>query len=371
MFLRYLKCGSGSFASGSHPARRGALPSGNLSRPEEFVESHDCIAIIQGMNLSGFDLNLLKVLDALLTEGSTVAAGRKVGLSQPAVSAALNRLRHAFADPLFVRVGQRLEATDRARQLTVPVRTILDSAEVLLSGPGSFDPACAERVFKLSGSDYFSEMLMPELARRLSQTAPGIRVQMVDLVPDNHVQAIEHHRVDLALTPVAVFPDWAAHQRVFRSAFVVVARAGHARLAHAGVTAGSAVPLDLYCGLQHILFSQEGKLKGMGDAALDRIGRTRHVAMTMPSFLGICRAVSDSDMIALIPKPLADRVAGEMGLSVHPAPMPVDLAEIHMVWHKRSSTSPAHQWLRAIVADILRPCDVDAAGRDHRHREHQ
>lgn len=88
------------------------------------------------MNLSGFDLNLLKVLDALLTEGSTVAAGRKVGLSQPAVSAALNRLRHAFADPLFVRVGQRLEATDRARQLTVPVRTILDSTELLLSGPG-------------------------------------------------------------------------------------------------------------------------------------------------------------------------------------------------------------------------------------------
>jgi DNA-binding transcriptional LysR family regulator len=325
-----------------------------------FVELNDYILEIHLMNLYGFDFNLLKVLDALLTEGSTVGAARKVGLSQPAVSSSLNRLRHALGDLLFVRVGQKLEATDRAREMAAPVRAILEGTEMILSGPIRFDPGQASLAFKLSGSDYFAEMLMPELAKRLFQSAPGIRVQMVDLVPDNHIQTVEQYQVDLALTPLSSFPEWLAHQQVFRSAFAVVARERHPRLASAGVKPGNTIPVDLYCELPHILFSQEGKLRGMGDVALARIGRARHVAMTMPSFLGICRAVSESDMLALIPHALAERLSKKLNLSLYQPPMAVDLAEIHMIWHKRASNNPAHRWLRSLVADILRSSDFEA-----------
>ncbi len=125
------------------------------------------------MNMAKFDLNLLRVLDALLHEGSTVRAGARIGLSQPAVSAALGRLRHALGDELFLRHGQGLEPTDYARSLEIPLRKALDGLEALLSGPDNFDPATATLTFKLSGSDFFAEMLMPVLADQVSRDRAG------------------------------------------------------------------------------------------------------------------------------------------------------------------------------------------------------
>ena len=128
------------------------------------------------MNIASFDLNLLTVLDALLREGSTVRAGERIGLSQPAVSAALGRLRHALGDELFVRRGQGLEPTDYARSLVVPVREVLDAVVGVLAG-SRFEPGTSDAVFRLSGSDFFAEMLMPALAERLSREAPPGRGQ--------------------------------------------------------------------------------------------------------------------------------------------------------------------------------------------------
>ena len=111
------------------------------------------------MNMSAFDLNLLRVLDAMLREGSTVKAGARIGLSQPAVSSALGRLRQALGDELFVRQGKGMEPTDYARSLAIPLREMLDAMEALLWGAGEFDPGKAAQSFKLSGSDFFAEML--------------------------------------------------------------------------------------------------------------------------------------------------------------------------------------------------------------------
>lgn len=136
------------------------------------------------VNLATFDLNLLRVLDALLREGSTVRAGERIGLSQPAVSAALNRLRAALDDELFFRQGQGLAATDYARSLEEPLAMVLASIEALLARPGAFDAASSEASFRISGSDFFAEMLMPRLGERLLRLAPSMRVHLVDLVPD-------------------------------------------------------------------------------------------------------------------------------------------------------------------------------------------
>lgn len=306
------------------------------------------------MNLANFDLNLLRVLDALLREQSTVRAGKRVGLSQPAVSSALGRLRHLLNDPLFVREGQRIVPTAYAASLELPLRRILDDLESLLSGAEDFDPARVEQTFKLSGSDFFAEMLMPPLASVLSRVAPGVRVQLVDLVPDSYVESLEKNGIDLAFLPdEGAFPAWSDSVSAFCSPFVMIARKGHPALEHAGVKPGDIVPVDLFCDLGHVVFSPEGRLKAMGDAALARIGRERRVAMTMPVFGGICSAVSDSDFVALLPAQFARKMATRLGLAIYAPPMPIAPAAIHMVWHRRNTTHPAHRWLREMVLALL------------------
>jgi DNA-binding transcriptional LysR family regulator len=309
------------------------------------------------MNFATFDLNLMRVLDALLHEGSTVRAGEKLHLSQSAVSGALSRLRHALDDDLFVRRGNRLVPTDYAAALALPLREELERLENLLSRPKRFDPARAQEVFRISGSDFFAEILMPALGERLRRLAPGIRVQLVDLVPYSYIDSIEQYRADLALIPQQEIPPWAECEPLFVSSFSVIARRGHPELEKAGLKPGDTVPMDLFCSLGHVVFSPEGRLQAMGDAALARVGRTRDVVMTLPVFSGVCRAVGGSDLVSLVPHQLGERLADELGLALYRPPMDVTPAQIVGVWHRRSTGNPAHAWMRALVFELLRPLD--------------
>lgn len=309
------------------------------------------------MNFRTFDLNLLRVLDALLSTRSTTRAGQQLGMSQPAVSAALSRLRHALGDPLFIRQGRQLVPTDYAGGLHAPLRDLLGQTEALLAGQPDFDPGAATDSLTLSGSDFYAELLMPRLARHLSHVAPGMRVQLVDLVPDNYVQSVGQSAVDMAILPATPTPDWVEERRLHSSHFLAVARADHPEIATAAIAPGAVLPLDLFCSLQHALFSPEGKLHGLGDAALARIGRARQVTMTLPVFSGVLNAVSQSDLIALIPHQLAESVAPRLGLSLYHPPIPVGPVEIMMVWHKRASTAPAHRWLRDQIAMLMATLD--------------
>lgn len=306
-------------------------------------------------NLSGFDLNLLRVLDALLRDPSTTRAAQRVGLSQPAVSSALRRLRLSLGDELFFRCGQKLEATEFARSLELPLRDVLDRTERLLAGPEQFDPLTADTRIRISGSDFFAELLMPQLAERLRVLAPGMKVHLVDLVPDNNVDTLERYEVDIALLPALPLPDWIDSHPVFQSEYMVIARRGHPRITRTGLGPGAVLPLDLYCDLSHVLFSPEGNPQAMGDAALAQIGRSRNVVMTLPFFSGVYRAVAGSDLIALLPEQLARHVAPDAGLALYRPPIVVDPARIIMIWHRRFRSSPPHLWLREQIAEILAP----------------
>jgi len=182
------------------------------------------IVYIDGMNLRTLDLNLLRVLSALLAEQSTVRAAARVGLSQSAVSAALGRLRAALDDPLFVRQGQRIVPTDFAQSLEVPLKSILDDLEALLLRHAEFDPSGVAQSFKVAASDFFAVMLMPRLADILTRRAPQMQAQLVDLLPNSYVGILEREGVDLALVPKTEFPTWSEHQVLFQSRFVMIAR---------------------------------------------------------------------------------------------------------------------------------------------------
>ncbi|MCF6219477.1 MAG: LysR family transcriptional regulator [Robiginitomaculum sp.] len=304
-------------------------------------------------NLNAFDLNLLRVLDALLQERSTVKAGKRVGLSQPAVSAALSRLRLSLGDELFFRSGKAFEPTQFALSLEIPLRNLLAQMEELISGSDAFDPAVSDARLCISGADYFAELLMPVLTERLQATAPSMRTHLVNLVPGEPFKALTLYDVDLVLNPEMDLPGWAEHQRVLKSEFCVIARSGHPRLADAGVKPGSVIPIDLFCDINHVLFSTDGKRRAQGDVALKRVGRERRVMMTLPVFSGVYRVIAGSDMIALLPSALARHVAPSIGLDIFLPPVNVPSVQIVMAWHRRMNADPAHKWLRQQIAEIL------------------
>lgn len=308
------------------------------------------------MNFATFDLNLLRVLDALLREGSATRAGARLGLSQSAVSNALGRLRHALGDPLFLRRGNGLVPTDFAAALADPLREELNRLEGLLSPPAAFDPRSATGRFKIAGSDFFADLLMPRLGALLSREAPSMVAHLVDLVPQDYIASLESYDADLALIPDTDLPDWIAREPLFLSSFSVIARAGHPALA--GLDDGAQMPLDRFCACGHVLFSPEGNVSAMGDAALARLGRTRRVVMTLPVFSGVCRVVADSDLIALVPTQMAHARAAAGGLRVLAPPMEVPAARIVGIWHRRSDQTPMARWMRRQVFDLLRALEI-------------
>ena len=214
------------------------------------------------MSFAAFDLNLLRVFDALMRERSVTRAGELIGLSQPAVSNALARLRHALSDELFVRRGNDMVPTPRAEALAERVREALAQVEQALYKDSRFDPASAERIFTLMGADFFSTLLMPDLAERIASAAPRIALRMVDSALGDVERLLRENVIDVALERPLDMPEWISRRLLFPSPFAVIAARNHEALAKAGIAPGAAIPLDLYCALPHAIRSIDGSMGG-------------------------------------------------------------------------------------------------------------
>ncbi len=308
---------------------------------------------IKPMNLSSFDLNLLKVLDAMFREGTTTAAARRVGLSQPAVSAALSRLRGKLNDPLFIREGQRLVPTDFALSLQTPLQEALTLIDTVLDGPAEFDPAKANMTFRMSGSDFFSELLFPPLIKRLRQTAPGISLQLVDLVFSSTLDAIEKFDIDMAFWPRIATPVALTSQDLMTSDFVTCAPRGHTRLQRAGIHDGDPIPVDLFCDLDHAHFAPDPAMVTQIDLALAKIGRARRIVASAPTFSGVYRAVADAGLIGYLPRQMANAYNREGKITLHPMPLPTETNYLTMIWHNRMTHKASHKWMRAQISEIM------------------
>ncbi|MER2510493.1 LysR family transcriptional regulator [Amaricoccus sp.] len=304
------------------------------------------------MNLLTFDLNLLKVLDALLRERSTVRAGERIGLSQPAVSAALARLRAAFGDPLLVRDGQSMRPTEFALELMAPVAALLAETGRLLARP-AFDPAVAARTFRVTGADFFSEMLLPALMADLQRSAPRVMVRFGEPPGPQSFDELHEGRVDLLLLPEAPFPRWVDHRRVLRAAFVLVARRDHPMLDAAGIGPARAMPIELYGRLRHAVFKVIDSGPELDAAALSAAGIDREIALSVTTFSAVWRAAAASDLVGIIPRRMAAKVAGPAGLVLHPLPFPLPRARLCMAWHRRDTAAGDHAWLRDKLAEHL------------------
>ncbi|TAZ46824.1 LysR family transcriptional regulator [Rhizobium ruizarguesonis] len=308
------------------------------------------------MNLSAFDLNLLKVLDALLRERSTVRAGERVGLSQPAVSAALGRLRAAFGDPLLMRDGQQMRPTEFALALVLPLTQLLEDSSRLLN-PASFDPVSAVQTFRIAASDFFTEMMLPGLMANLEQRAPGISLRYTDSLSLQTMDDLREARLDLILLPAGNFSPWVDWRPIFHASYVVVARQDHPVLRQHGVTPAAAMPVELYCSLRHAAFRVIEMAPDRETAALAALGLQREVVLSVPTFTAVLRSVAATNLVGIVPRRMAVKVATAEGLAIHPLPFALPPTLLAMIWHRRNSASRPHAWLRDQVSEILTSLD--------------
>ena len=311
---------------------------------------------ITAMNFASFDLNLLRAYDALMRERSVTRAGEIIGLSQPAVSNALNRLRHALKDELFVRRGNDMVPTPYAEALAERVRDALAQIEQAIAGDATFDPATAERIFTLYGADFFSSLTMPVLSERISSVAPGIALRLLESATGEVERLLRDNVIDVALERPVPVPEWASSQPLFQSRFVIVAARNHAAIRKARVRPGGKLPMRLFCQLPHALRSFDGSMSGMVDAALHKVGKTRRVMLVLPHFHSVAVAVAQSqELIAALPHQTAEAAAKNLGLSIYLPPVEVPAQELRMYWHRRHDRSPPHRWLREQVMATIKP----------------
>lgn len=305
------------------------------------------------MNFASLDLNLLRVFDAMMSELSTVRAGERIGLSQPAVSSALGRLRAVLSDDLFVREGNRMIPTPRALELREPVRQALAGVEEAFAIVTAFDPSTASRSFMLIGSDYFSTLLVPSLAARIMREAPSLTLQMIDHPSGEVFGMLSDGRCDVVIDRALETPEWIGSRKLFRSWLVCIARREHPFLVGRGIRPGETIPADAFCAMPQVLRSADGSKVGTIDPALARMGLSRRVMLTVPHFQAVALAVAASDLLGSIPVHFAQLVADRLELDVFMPPMPSPAMDVTMYWHRRFDRDAGNAWLRDQIANVL------------------
>jgi DNA-binding transcriptional LysR family regulator len=302
---------------------------------------------IHGMNISGLNLNLLPVLDALLAERSVSRAGARLGLSQPAVSNALAQLRAVLNDPLFVRRPGGMEPTERALALAGPLRAALAAIEKGLEPPAPFDPARTKARFTIVTNDFVAFVMLPRLLERISREAPGVHLQIRAWQEHRVPPDLERGEADLMLGFYPSLPPAHRNQPLFVDRFLWVARQGHPRVK-------GKLPLSLYTKLQHVLVSHQPDARGAYDEVLSARGLTREVVLRVSHFLLVPFVLVSTDYVAALSELVARPFAKILPLQlIEPAIRP-PTAEVQMVWHDRTDASAGHAWLRGVVAEISR-----------------
>ena len=296
------------------------------------------------MDASKVDLNLLVALDALLAERNVTRAARRLGLSQPALSAQLARLRDLFGDPLFLPAQRGVTPTARALELEGPVRRALDQVHDVLARGRGFDPATADLTVAIACSDYVQVAAITALVLDLRVRAPKLRLAIRQLDGSLLDRQMEAGVIDLAvMTPSTAAPALRT-RRLFHERYVTIARRQHPDVK-------GKLTLDDFVALEHVVVSPRGGgFGGPVDTALGKLGRTRRIAVSAASFLFVPELVARSDLIATVPERLVRERAER--LQVLKPPLPIEGFAIGLVWHERTHRHPAHRWVRERVRTL-------------------
>lgn len=301
------------------------------------------------MNLQTIDLNLLLVFEALMSERNVTRAARRLGLSQPAMSNALTRLRRTFDDQLFVRTPAGMVPTAAAQSLSAHILTALAQLRSALEEKRAFDPAASDQTFHLLANDYAEILLLPVLLRALNKQSSHVRLRFHrprNLFEPPAVTALKDS-FDLA---VGFYPESLAldssirSEKLWEEKNVCIASQNHSLLR-------GKISLRQYAEADHVAVFYKDEGQGVIDSLLAQKGFARNSALQVPHFASVPFAVAGSDLIATIPERLAMTFQKQLKLQVLPVPLNLPPFRLAMLWHERFHNDPAHQWLRSLILE--------------------
>jgi DNA-binding transcriptional LysR family regulator len=297
------------------------------------------------MNVQGLDLNLLRVFDTVLRDRSVTMAARHLGLTQPAVSNALARLRAQFEDALFVRTAMGMDATPFARELSEPVRQALALLESALAhGPG-FDPATSTRAFRFYMSDLGQIEFLPPLVERAQRVAPGVRLEAVALEVEDISDALAAGALDLAVGFLPGLGPPVRRQPLFRDPYVCLMRADHPDI-------DKTLTKKKFLAASHALVSYRGGHRVI-EEALERAGLARKITLRVPHFTVVPMVLERSDLILILPRKVARVYERQGRFKFLPPPVPIPPADVAAHWHERFERDPGNRWLRETIAELF------------------
>jgi DNA-binding transcriptional LysR family regulator len=301
------------------------------------------------VSFRALDLNLLKVFEALMTEGTVTRAAQKLSLTQPTVSNALRRLRDTFDDPLFVRSGAGIKPTRRALDLWEPLAASLHAIRDTLDAE-RFDALRSTASLSIAMSDYVASIVVPRLAARLSRAAPSMQIHAIPNTLVDFVPVLADNRADFAISVYneeVQRPAFLKSRALWSPDFVCVMRAGHP------LDRADRIPLKKFLAARHVDVSLAGKTLPSYDVFLRSRGLKRNLVASVNHYAAAYDVVRRSDLIAVLP--WSQELEPERMAGLHHAPVPLEAPPrvIELFWHQRHESSALHQWLKNVVLGLF------------------
>lgn len=317
--------------------------------------------MLNQIDLSRVDLNLLVLFAIVLEERHVGQAAARLNLSPSAVSHGLGRLRRLLNDPLFLRTPKGVVPTERAIELAEPIADILARARSVISTAVPFDPATSMRRFTIGAPDGISAVFLPPLLAELRRHAPGIDISVRQILPPRAIRTfdevwepvladIEARAMDVAVVPAEEVPARFVARTLYKEDFVIAMRVGH--------PFGKDPTLDAFCRMQHLVVSLTGDAHGFVDDFLAEHGRSRRVALTVPNFMSALAVLAETDIIAALPRRFVSVHGPCFGVVGAEAPLPLVHSRIRAVCSSAALMDAGVAWMFDLLRKAVQPTDA-------------
>lgn len=298
------------------------------------------------MNINEFDLNLLMVFDAVLAEGGISRAAERLGLSQPAVSNALARMRVATGDRLFVRLANGMAPTPYAQRIAEPICQALATIRTSLAENRGFDAATSERSFGIYLTDLGEVYFLPRLLAHLNRVAPQVHIRTLPMPAEAAQDALKSGEVDLAIGNLPDFRAGFYQQRLFHDHYVCVVRRDHPLI-------GTQVTLDQFAAASHAIGTPAGTGHGIIERTLMEHGLQHRIVLQVQNFLVLPNIIAATDLLAIVPHSVGIQLSRYNDIKLLPVPIPIPSFDIKQCWHERFHDDEGNRWLRQQFAELF------------------
>ena len=292
-----------------------------------------------------YDLNLLPIFIALMEERNVTRAAERVGMTQPALSNALARLRLMLQDQLFVRERYGIQPTPVALELAPAIADALAQLDDAVLGQQAFDPSRAERLFTIAPNGYVEFVLVPAIVARLQQVAPGIKLRLTPYGNDLVETGVVSGTTALVLGRIVDPPDNLVVQHLMDEGLACAVRSGHPEV-------GEAMTREQFESLKHVNIVPPGRMRAGLFQALAQQQVKRDVAISVTNFFAVAEMVAVTDYCATLPFLICRRLMQDPRLKILPAPVDLGSFPVEMAWHIRYRHDPAHRWFRTLIQDV-------------------